>query len=111
MRIRIDGGELFVDVHGRGLTRRGATLVEKPALIALHGGPGLDHCQLVPWLAPLTADFQIVYLDHRGNGRSSRPPVAACTLDAMADDVETVRRVLGLGAVTVLGVSFGGMVA
>jgi proline iminopeptidase len=49
-------------------------------------------------------------VDHRGNGRSGRPPLEECTLDAMADDLEAVRRLLGLGPLIVLGVSFGGMV-
>lgn len=111
MRAQVNGVELYFDVHGAGLGPDGERLVEKPAVLVLHGGPGLDHTTLVPWLAPLTADCQLVYLDHRGHGRSSRPPPAACTLEAMADDVEGLRRHLGLADVTVLGVSFGGMVA
>lgn len=110
MRIRVNGVELFVDVHGPALGRRKGVIVEKPVLLALHGGPGLDHANLVPWLAPLAEQVQILYVDHRGNGRSGRPPLEECTLDAMADDLEAVRRVLGLGPLIVLGVSFGGMV-
>jgi proline iminopeptidase len=110
MRIRVNGVELFVDVHGPALGRREEGIVEKPVLLALHGGPGLDHANLVPWLAPLTEQVQILYVDHRGNGRSGRPPLEECTLDAMADDLEAVRRLLGLGPLIVLGVSFGGMV-
>jgi proline iminopeptidase len=110
MRIRVNGVELFVDVHGPALGRREEVIVEKPVLLALHGGPGLDHANLVPWLAPLAEQVQILYVDHRGNGRSGRPPLEECTLDAMADDLEAVRRLLGLGPLIVLGVSFGGMV-
>jgi proline iminopeptidase len=110
MRIRVNGVELFVDVHGPALGRREEGIVEKPVLLALHGGPGLDHANLVPWLAPLAEQVQILYVDHRGNGRSGRPPLGECTLDAMADDLEAVRRLLGLGPLIVLGVSFGGMV-
>jgi len=80
-------------------------------LLALHGGPGLDHANLVPWLQPLAERAQILYVDHRGNGRSGRPPLEECTLEAMADDLEGLRRLLGLGPLIVLGVSFGGMVA
>jgi len=111
MRIRVSGVELFVDLDGRALGRRDGATVEKPVLLALHGGPGLDHANLAPWLAPLAAHAQILYVDHRGNGRSGRPPVEDCTLEAMADDLEALRGVLGLGPLIVLGVSFGGMVA
>ncbi len=110
MRIRVNGVDLFVDVHGPALGRREGAIVEKPVLLALHGGPGLDHANLVPWLAPLAEWVQILYVDHRGNGRSGRPPLEECTLDAMADDLEALRRRLGLGPLIVLGVSFGGMV-
>lgn len=111
MRVKVNGVELFVEVHGRGLARRDGVMVERPTLLALHGGPGLDHCNLTPWLAPLAEVAQVVYVDHRGNGRSSRPPLPTCTLEQMADDLEALRGVLGLPAWHVLGVSFGGMVA
>lgn len=111
MRARVNGVELFFDVHGSSLRADGARLVEKPVVIALHGGPGLDHSMFVPWLLPLTDIAQVICIDHRGNGRSSRPPVETCTLEAMADDIEALREHLGLGRVIVLGVSFGGMLA
>ena len=111
MRARVNGVDLFFDVHGSSLRADGERLVEKPVIIALHGGPGFDHSAFVPWLLPLADAAQIVCVDHRGNGRSSRPPVETCTLDAMADDVEALRELLGLGRVIVLGVSFGGMLA
>ncbi len=50
-------------------------------------------------------------MDHRGNGRSSRPPVEECTPEAMADDLEALRQLLGLPPLDVLGLSFGGIVA
>jgi proline iminopeptidase len=111
MRARVNGVDLFFDVHGSGLRADGERLVEKPVVIALHGGPGFDHSAFVPWLLPLAEAAQVICVDHRGNGRSSRPPVATCTLQAMADDIEALRQLLGLGRVVVLGVSFGGMLA
>jgi proline iminopeptidase len=50
-------------------------------------------------------------VDHRGNGRSSWPPAEACTPEAMADDLEALRQLLGLPPLDVLGISFGGVVA
>jgi len=60
MRIRVNGVELFVDVHGPALGRRDGATVEKPVLLALHGGPGLDHANLVPWLQPLEENARFV---------------------------------------------------
>jgi len=44
MRIDIgDGVRLYVDVDGAGLEPVDGKLVERPTVILLHGGPGLDH--------------------------------------------------------------------
>jgi proline iminopeptidase len=50
----------------------------------------------------------MVFYDHRGHGRSEWVPVEQCTQDRLVADVEGVRQALGLGAVHVLGVSWGG---
>ena len=79
MRIAVNGVELFFDVYGPGLAARGNQLIDKPVIIALHGGPGIDHSQFVPWLTPIADVAQLILVDHRGNGRSSRPPVETRT--------------------------------
>ncbi|MDP3225507.1 MAG: alpha/beta hydrolase, partial [Rubrivivax sp.] len=53
----------------------------------------------------------IVYVDHRGHGRSSRRPAAEWTLDTFADDVVRLCDALGIVKPVVLGQSFGGFVA
>jgi proline iminopeptidase len=111
MRIAVNGVELFFDVYGSGLAARGNELVDKPVIVALHGGPGIDHSQFVPWLTPIADMAQLILVDHRGNGRSSRPPVETRTLANMADDLEALRELLGLGRIVVFGMSFGGMLA
>lgn len=42
-------------------------------IVLMHGGPGLDHTTLLA-LAPLARDYQLVFYDHRCNGRSSGDP-------------------------------------
>lgn len=111
MRIAVNGVELFFDVYGSGLAAQGNELVDKPVMVALHGGPGIDHSQFVPWLTPIADAAQLILVDHRGNGRSSRPPVETRTLANMADDLEALRKALGLGRIVVFGMSFGGMLA
>lgn len=59
---KINGADLFYLTRGEGL----------PCLV-MHGGLGLDHTYLHPWLDPLGDTLQLVYYDHRGNGRSGRP--------------------------------------
>ena len=111
MRVAINGTELYVDVEGAGLVPDGPRMRERPVVLVLHGGPGYDHAHLKPLLGPLAATAQLVYVDHRGQGRSGRPPVATCTLEQYADDAAAVCRTLGLGRPAVLGQSFGGFVA
>ncbi len=111
MRANVNGAQLYFDVEGMGLTPVGTAMVEKDACFVLHGGPGLDHSYFKPWLSPLADDLQLVYVDHRANGRSERVALETCTIEQMADDLEALRELLGLGQVTVLGNSFGGFVA
>jgi proline iminopeptidase len=109
MRANVNGADIYFDIEGMGLTPSGDEMVEKPVAFVLHGGPGLDHSYFKPWLSPLAEDFQLVYIDHRGTGRSSRVPLETCTIEQMADDIEALRQLLGFGKITVIGNSFGGM--
>lgn len=112
MRVEIQRGiRLFVDVEGPGLVPDGASMREKPALILLHGGPGYDHSGFKPLFSRLADLVQIVYVDHRGHGRSDRRPASEWTLDTFADDVVRLCDALGIVRPIVLGQSFGGFVA
>lgn len=111
MHAHVNGVDLFFDIEGSGFTPDGTTYREKPVMFVLHGGPGCDHTYFRPWLHPLAEHAQLVFIDHRGNGRSSRTDEATYTIEQMADDVEALRLHLGLGPVLLLGQSFGGMVA
>ena len=113
MFAHLNGVDLFFEVDGYGLVPRDGRLVEKPMLAVLHGGPGWDHTALVPQLHPLAEHAQLLYVDHRGHGRSSRPPAEQCTPEAMADDLAALRQHLGIRPerFVVLGISFGGIVA
>lgn len=109
MRAQVNGVELFFDVEGAGYVPNGPDLDQREVCLVLHGGPGMDHTYYRPWLSPLSDDMQLIYIDHRGTGRSERDvPLESCTIEQMADDVEALRKQLGLGNVSVLGNSFGG---
>ena len=110
MKARINGTEMYFDVEGPGLAADGAEMVDRPVVFALHGGPGGDHVSLRDALSPLSDTAQIVYIDHRGSGRSAPADPATYTLDQNIDDVDALRDYLGLDRISVLGVSYGGMV-
>jgi proline iminopeptidase len=81
-------------------------------LVLLHGGPGASHDYLLPGLLPLARTNRLVLIDERGSGRSERlEDPTAYTVEAMADDVEAVRKSLGLGRISLLGHSYGGVLA
>jgi proline iminopeptidase len=105
------GVQLFVDIEGPGFVPDGPRLREKPTLLLLHGGPGFDHSSFKPLFSRLADVAQIVYVDHRGHGRSTRRPASEWTLDIWADDIVRLCDALGIVKPIVLGQSFGGFVA
>ncbi|MDQ1396876.1 MAG: 3-oxoadipate enol-lactonase [Acidimicrobiaceae bacterium] len=113
MRVDIgDGVRLYFDVEGLGLVPEGPVMVERPTIVYLHGGPGMDHSIYKTGEPnPLTDVAQCVYYDHRGNGRSDRRDASEWNLDMWADDVVRLCDALGIDHPIVFGASFGGFVA
>jgi proline iminopeptidase len=96
--IAVRGVSLFVRTMGSG-----------PPIVLMHGGPGLDHTTLLA-LAPLAIDHQLIFYDHRANGRSSGD-ATTMTWNNLTADADALRAILGFDEWTVLGHSFGGHVA
>ena len=111
MKANIRDTTLFFDVEGLSIVVEGDRIWENPVAFLLHGGPGADHTSYKPTFSALADRMQLVYLDHRGQGRSARGPQASYTLDNNVEDVEALRLYLGLGQIMVIGGSYGGMVA
>jgi pimeloyl-ACP methyl ester carboxylesterase len=111
MHLLINGVRLFFDVEGAKLVPDGPAMREKPTLLLLHGGPGFDHSIYKPAYSALADIAQIIYLDHRGNGRSEDGGRESWNLAQWGDDVRAFCDALGIVNPIVLGVSFGGMVA
>jgi proline iminopeptidase len=95
-----DGISLFVHEVGEGFP-----------VILLHGGPGLDHTHMSPWLDGLGDEFRLIYIDERGQGRSDRVDPATLSLEVFAEDVDLLAEALGLEEFALLGHSFGAIVA
>jgi proline iminopeptidase len=89
MRVLVNGVRLFFDVEGASLVPEGATMREKPTLVLLHGGPGLDHSIYKPSFSALADVAQVQW----------------------GDDVRGFCEALGIARPIVFGASFGGMVA
>jgi proline iminopeptidase len=111
MRVVVNGVRLFFDVEGAGLVPDGAAMREKPTILLLHGGPGLDHSIYKPAFSGLADIAQLMFLDHRGNGRSESGAPDTWTLAQWADDVHGFCEALGITRPIVYGASFGGTVA
>jgi len=98
-RMSIREVSLFVEVVGHG----------RPLLL-MHGGPGADHCSMLPFRR--CADrFMLIFYDHRCNGRSVGAPITSMTWDNLTADADALREKLGFEKWAVLGHSFGGHVA
>jgi proline iminopeptidase len=111
MRAKIRDTEIFFDVEGSALVVDGANICSKPVAFLIHGGPGADHTSFKPTFSALSRKLQLVYFDHRGQGRSARGAKETYTLDNNVEDMEALRQHLGLDKIVVIGGSYGGMVA
>ncbi len=110
MHIEVNGARLFFDTVGSRLAVDGPRMAERPTLLVLHGGPGFDHAGMRPYFDRFADTHQVIYLDHRGNGRSEGEP-ADWTLAQWGDDIAGFCAALGIEQPVVYGLSFGGMVA
>jgi proline iminopeptidase len=81
-------------------------------LMIVHGGPGASHDYFLPYLIPLAKNNRLIFIDERGSGKSERlVDVKQYTVEKMVEDVEAVRKALGLGRMNLLGHSYGGVLA
>lgn len=110
-RVQVGNVKLFFEIYGSELDLSGPLVREKPTLIFLHGGPGLDHCYEAPILAPIQEEVQLIFLNHRGNGRSEGEDPAEWNLRQWAEDLHGFCCALDLVKPFICGVSFGGHVA
>lgn len=111
MRAKIRDTEIYFDVVGAGLVLDEAQWRSQPVAFIIHGGPGADHTLDKPTFSPLSHKIQLVYFDHRGQGRSVRGAKETYTLENNVEDMEALRQYLGLDKIVVIGSSYGGMVA
>jgi proline iminopeptidase len=110
MMVSVGDVRLFVDVDGAKLVPDGERMWERPTVVMLHGNGG-DHSYFKEDYARVSEFAQIVYYDHRGNGRSEDGSLERWTVDQWSDDLFTLCEALGIEHPVVFGVSFGGLIA
>ena len=107
-------GEHDVVVNGVRLWYRvaGAGAPGTPPVVFLHGGPGYNSYSFAQIEGPLLEkQLRMIYLDQRGSGRSERPWTRDYKMTTLVEDVDGLRRSLGVSKLALIGHSFGGMLA
>jgi proline iminopeptidase len=97
----VNGARIWYQIRGRG-----------EPVVVIPGGPGSSHVYLTPWLDGLSKVQELVYFDAFGRGKSSRARKREeYSLQRDVDDLEGLREALGFAQWSVLGHSYGGVVA
>ena len=112
MRIDVGDAELFFDVEGAKVVAAEDAWVDRPTVVLLHAGPGADHSLYKDIAGPRLAEIaQVVYLDQRGDGRSSRSDASHWNLDTWSDDLLAFLDALEIERPVLLGSAIGSLVA
>jgi proline iminopeptidase len=98
--VPVRGIELFTRRIGAG-----------PAAVVLHGGPGAHHDYLLPGFDALADGRELVYYDQRGGGRSPVARDVPVGWTEQVSDLEALRAHWGLERLTLVGYSWGGLLA
>ena len=112
MKVHANGVDLFFDVEGTKLVADGPWMRERPTVLLLPTGPGLDHSLYKEHVGPVLAeDAQVVYVDQRGSGRSDWSSEEHWTLETWVADLAAFHDALELDRPSLLGTGVGGLVA
>jgi proline iminopeptidase len=95
------GVDMVYDIEGTG----------DETLVVVHGGPGLPHEYFHPLLSNLGRYMRVVYFDRRVDILSQHSSTEIISLAEMSDEIDALRKALGLTRISILGHSFGGSVA
>ncbi|MDA1188571.1 MAG: proline iminopeptidase-family hydrolase [Chloroflexi bacterium] len=106
--------EGFIPFHGYKTWYRivGEDTPGKLPLLCLHGGPGATHDYLEPLEDMAATGRRVIFYDQLGCGNSDQPhDPSMWTIPLFIDELNTVRRELGLDNVHLLGQSWGGLLS
>jgi len=80
-------------------------------LLVLHGGPGADHCYLLPQMLRLGENYDLLFYDQRGGGRSKSDARIPVTWETHVEDLAAVIQEFRLDPLSIVGYSWGAMLA
>ncbi len=104
------GNDFFVVSQGDSLYVK--SIGSGPPILCIHGGPGLNHDYFLPHLSELSDEYRLIFYDQRLSGKSSgQVDTSTISLDGFLMDIETIRTHLGLESWSILGHSWGGLLA
>ena len=95
--------------HARDIDFHVKVIGTGPPLFVV-GGPQLGHQYMRP-LDALAGDYQLVYYDARGSGRTQIGDPSRLSFDGAVQDLEALRQALDLDRISLLGHSLGGHLA
>jgi len=102
--VPVEGGRVYVRVNGDLRSPR-------PPIVMLHGGPGGTHAHFLTALA-LADERAVILYDQLDSGRSDRPDDPKnWRVSRFVDEVDLVRKALGVERWHLLGHSWGGTLA
>lgn len=82
-----------------------------PQLLVLHGGPGAHQDYLQPQMLALADDYDMVFYDQRGGGKSRTDGTELTTWQTQVGDLALVADELITDPLTLVGYSWGGLLA
>jgi proline iminopeptidase len=90
----------------------GSAVAGAPPVVFLHGGPGQGSAHFDALAGPfMERQLRMIYFDQRGSGHSERPASGDYALSTLVEDIEALRRTLGVSKIALVGHSFGGLLA
>lgn len=100
--VQVEGGKVWYKIVGEG---------KGTPLLLIHGGPGSSSCKGMPTYTMLSDERPVIFYDQLGTGNSERVwDTALWKPSRFADEIDSLRKALGLKALHILGHSWGGAV-
>jgi proline iminopeptidase len=100
-----DSLKLFYQFEGQG----------EDTIVMIHGGPGMDAAYMIADFDTLAKKHVLLYYDQRGGGKSALPDTTTIKtslhIDRHIEDLEALRKYFSLSSMTLLGHSFGTILA
>jgi proline iminopeptidase len=100
--VKVEGGKIWYKIVGKG---------KGVPLLLIHGGPGARSCSGIPQYSLLANERPIIFYDQLGSGMSDIPTdTSLWRLERFVNEIDSLRKHLGLTQLHILGHSWGGAV-